>query len=47
MNGKGFGTMQSWKQFADLYPSAQEIRLFENPFDCDAADVKSNKNGNY
>ncbi|PNF40111.1 hypothetical protein B7P43_G09985, partial [Cryptotermes secundus] len=29
------------KRFADLDASAQEIRLFQNPFDCDAADVQS------
>ncbi|PNF24079.1 hypothetical protein B7P43_G04701 [Cryptotermes secundus] len=32
---------QFWKRFADLDSSAQEIRLFQNPFDCDAADVQS------
>ncbi|PNF26893.1 hypothetical protein B7P43_G15735, partial [Cryptotermes secundus] len=29
------------KRFADLDVSAEEIRLFQNPFDCDAADVPS------
>jgi hypothetical protein len=32
---------QFWKRFADLDVSAQEIRLFQNPFDSDAADVQS------